>query len=642
MHIKDRLFVISGGSSGLGLATARNLHEKGGYIAILDLNVDSGHKAVKELGSERSRFFEADVSDTESIAKAVEGVSKWIQETGKAIGAIISAAGVGKPGKIIDRNSEPLSLSSIDFVLNINLRGTLDFVRQLLPLMAKNKPTEPDNERGCVILVSSSAAYDGQPGQVSYAASKGAVRSMTLPMARDLAPFGIRVVTIAPSLFESNMTAVMSDKVRKSLERVMEFPKRAGKGEEFAELTRHAIENIMLNGVALRLDDYVSAYDLEVFENQSFEHDINEEEIRLKERLAAKAQARRQNRTADSDSSSESSSTRARSVSGAPLSGSETVRSTAGLTARATASGRQRPSYTHFYPKQRAPRGSLKPTTSTAESQVNTNHRNNKRRRLREDRDGSLSSAQDVQSSVASPDLRSQPPSAMEQAAGLVSDAQEESDLMEVDDESDNDIDMPIRQPVGASNTAEPAVRDKGKGAASAFFTFRDHAVPPASRSVAHNSPQALSAKAKLVTSLTEWQAPVASAKESTKASTLPTSVSNSLRTIDTIKSANDSTPQAVANPNGSGADSGSDSEGSEVYAVEKILAHGLSDPKSHDKSVHGDKPVMLYHVKWEGYDATTWEPATSFQDTDVLQAYWFEHAQKHKQKQKQKQKPAA
>ncbi|KAH0009533.1 3-hydroxyacyl-CoA dehydrogenase type-2, partial [Aureobasidium melanogenum] len=629
MHIKDRLFVISGGSSGLGLATARNLHERGGYIAILDLNVDSGGKAVKELGSERSRFFEADVSDTESIAKAVEGVSKWIQETGKPIGAVISAAGVSKPGKIIGRNNEPLSLSSIDFVLNINVRGTLDFVRQLLPLMAKNKPTEPDNERGCVILVSSSAAYDGQPGQVSYAASKGAVRSMTLPMARDLAPLGIRVVTIAPSLFESNMTAVMSEKVRKSLERVMEFPKRAGKGEEFAELARHAIENIMLNGVDLRLDvtDYVSAYDLEVFENQSFEHDINEEEIKLKERLAAKVQARRQNRTTDSDSSSESSSTRARSVSGAPLSSSENVRSTAG--------GRQRPSYTHFYPKQRAPRGSQKPTISTAEPQVN-NHRDSKRRRLREDRDGSLSSTQDVQSSVASPNLRSQPPSAMEQAAGLVSDTQEDSDPMEVDDESDNDIDMPIRQPIhGVSDAAKQAVRDKkGKGAASAFFTFRNHAVPPASRSVAPNSPQALFAKAKLVASLTERQA----ARDSTKASTLLASVSNSLRTIDTTKSANDSTPQATANPPSCDADSGSDSEGSEVYAVEKILAHGLSDPKSHDKSVHGDKPVMLYHVKWEGYDATTWEPATSFQDTDVLQAYWFEHAQKYKQK----QKPAA
>ncbi|KEQ79430.1 3-hydroxyacyl-CoA dehydrogenase type-2 [Aureobasidium pullulans EXF-150] len=254
MHIKDRTFVISGGSSGLGLATARSLHEKGGYIAILDLNADSGAAAVQELGSDRSQFFEADVSDTESIEKAVDGVSQWIAKTSKPIGAVISAAGVGNPGKMIDRNNEPLSLSSIDFVLNINLRGTLDFVRQLLPLMTKNQPTEPDKERGCVILVSSSAAYDGQPGQVSYAASKGAVRSMTLPMARDLAQFGIRVVTIAPSLFESNMTAMMSDKVRKSLERVMEFPKRAGKGEEFAELTRHAIENVMLNGVALRLD----------------------------------------------------------------------------------------------------------------------------------------------------------------------------------------------------------------------------------------------------------------------------------------------------------------------------------------------------------------------------------------------------
>lgn len=110
MHIKDRLFVISGGSSGLGLATARNLHERGGYIAILDLNADSGADAVKELGSERSCFFEADVSDTESIAKAVEGVSKWIQETKKPIGGIISAAGVGNPGKVRSKIPELLSI----------------------------------------------------------------------------------------------------------------------------------------------------------------------------------------------------------------------------------------------------------------------------------------------------------------------------------------------------------------------------------------------------------------------------------------------------------------------------------------------------------------------------------------------------
>lgn len=174
--------------------------------------------------------------------------------------------------KMLDRKLEPLSMDSIDTVLNINLRGTLDFVRQCLPFMAKNEPSGPDGERGVVILVSSSAAYDGQPGQVrvhpaiailsalpnivqvSYAASKGAVRSMTLPMARDLAPFGIRVVSIAPSLFESNMTRMMSDKVRKSLERVMEFPKRSGQPPEFAGLVRHIIENQMLNGETIRLD----------------------------------------------------------------------------------------------------------------------------------------------------------------------------------------------------------------------------------------------------------------------------------------------------------------------------------------------------------------------------------------------------
>ncbi|KAK8194413.1 hypothetical protein M8818_007604 [Zalaria obscura] len=254
MHIKDRTFIITGGSSGLGLATARELHSHGGYIAILDMNTDAGEEVVKELGSDRSRFFEVDVTDTDSIANALKGTSAWVKKTGRQIGGVVSAAGVGNPGKIIDRHNEPLSLSSIDFVLNINLRGTLDFVRQALPYMTQVQPDGADGERGVVILVSSSAAYDGQPGQVSYAASKGAVRSMTLPLARDLAPYGIRVVTIAPSLFESRMTAMMSDKVRKSLERVMEFPKRAGRGEEFAQLARQSVENIMLNGVTIRLD----------------------------------------------------------------------------------------------------------------------------------------------------------------------------------------------------------------------------------------------------------------------------------------------------------------------------------------------------------------------------------------------------
>jgi len=145
-------------------------------------------------------------------------------------------------------------MEQIDFVLNINLRGTLDLIRQCLPHMINVKPLPPDGERGVLILVSSSAAFDGQPGQVAYSASKGAIASLTLPLSRDLARYGIRAVTIAPSLFESAMTAMLSEKARKSLERVMEFPVRAGKPEEFAALVRQSIENSMLNGTVLRLD----------------------------------------------------------------------------------------------------------------------------------------------------------------------------------------------------------------------------------------------------------------------------------------------------------------------------------------------------------------------------------------------------
>ncbi|GAB7341801.1 hypothetical protein MBLNU457_g0129t1 [Dothideomycetes sp. NU457] len=254
MHIKDRTFIVTGGSSGLGLATCQDLAAAGGYIAVLDLNHEAGEEAVKSLGQDKSIFFECDVTESESIESAIKGVAKWIEKTGKPIGGIVSGAGVGNPGKLIDRNNNPIPMAAIDFVLNVNLRGTLDFVRQCLPLMVKTKPEDSDGERGVIILVSSSAAYDGQPGQVSYAASKGAVRSLTLPLARDLAVHGIRVVTIAPSLFESRMTAMMTDKVKQSLQRVMEFPKRAGKADEFAQLVRSSIENKMLNGVCIRLD----------------------------------------------------------------------------------------------------------------------------------------------------------------------------------------------------------------------------------------------------------------------------------------------------------------------------------------------------------------------------------------------------
>ncbi|KAF2401680.1 short chain dehydrogenase reductase [Trichodelitschia bisporula] len=254
MKPANRTFIISGACSGLGLATARALHAAGASIALLDLNHVAGEAIVSELGKDTARFWEVDVSETESITAAIAGAAAWVKETGRAIGGVVAAAGVGSAAKLVDgRTGEPVGIEALDFVLNINLRGTLDLLRQALPHMIKTTPTA-DGERGVLILVSSSAAFDGQPGQVAYAASKGAIASLTLPLARDLARYGIRAVTIAPSLFESAMTARLPEKARKSLERVMEFPVRPGKPEEFASLAMQAVENQMLNGTVIRID----------------------------------------------------------------------------------------------------------------------------------------------------------------------------------------------------------------------------------------------------------------------------------------------------------------------------------------------------------------------------------------------------
>lgn len=197
------------------------------------------------------------MTDTDSIGAAARATAEWVKTTGAPLGGIIPAAGVGNPGLILDGKHRPQPLDAIDFVLNVNLRGTLDLVRQFLPLVARAPPSptpQGDPERGVVVMVSSAAAFDGQMGQAAYAASKGGVASLTLPLARDLSRHGIRVVTIAPGTFETPMTAMMSDKVRTSLEKSMEFPKRGGTGEEFAALVRSCVENVMLNGCVIRLD----------------------------------------------------------------------------------------------------------------------------------------------------------------------------------------------------------------------------------------------------------------------------------------------------------------------------------------------------------------------------------------------------
>ncbi|KEY68406.1 hypothetical protein S7711_01182 [Stachybotrys chartarum IBT 7711] len=247
MRVQDRTFLVSGGASGLGRACVQEICANGGYAAVLDMNEELGREFVQELGGS-ARFFICDVLDTDSVAKAVQGAVAWVGETGKTLGGVIPAAGVSTPATMLDRDGKAFSLDDFDFVLNVNLRGTIDLVRQALEHLAQVPAGAPDGERGVVVMVASSAAFDGQKGQVSYAASKGAVTAMTLPMARDLARYGIRVVTVAPSLFESRMTSMMSAKVRKSLEGAMEFPRRAGQPHEFAQLVRQAIENVMLNG----------------------------------------------------------------------------------------------------------------------------------------------------------------------------------------------------------------------------------------------------------------------------------------------------------------------------------------------------------------------------------------------------------
>ncbi|KAI0405881.1 short chain dehydrogenase [Xylaria palmicola] len=254
MKIEGRTFIVSGGASGLGQATVEEIARNGGNVAVLDLNEELGAGVVKLLPEGVGKFFVCDVSDTGSVASAVEGVVGWIKETGKPMGGIIPAAGVGNPATILNRNVDAFSLESFDFVVNINLRGTVDLVRQCLIHLARTEPIGSDEERGVVIMVSSVAAFDGQMGQVAYSASKGAVASMTLPMARDLSRYGIRCMTIAPGVFDSRMTALMPKKLAQGLANIAEFPRRAGRPAEFAQLVRQIIENSMLNGTVIRLD----------------------------------------------------------------------------------------------------------------------------------------------------------------------------------------------------------------------------------------------------------------------------------------------------------------------------------------------------------------------------------------------------
>jgi 3-hydroxyacyl-CoA dehydrogenase/3-hydroxy-2-methylbutyryl-CoA dehydrogenase len=247
MEIGGLVALVSGGASGLGEATSRYLVEKGARVSICDVVEEKGGHLAGELG-DSALFCRMDVTDGDSVRRAV---CSTVERFG-ALHAAISCAGVATPGKVLGREG-PIDIESFNRVVQINLVGTMNVIRFSAEQMAKNPPNE-DGERGVLINTASIAGYEGQIGQAAYASSKAGVIGVTLPIARELAQHGIRVVTIAPGMFETPMMAGMSDKVRESLLAITLFPKRMGKPTEYARLVGHIIDNPMLNGECIRLD----------------------------------------------------------------------------------------------------------------------------------------------------------------------------------------------------------------------------------------------------------------------------------------------------------------------------------------------------------------------------------------------------
>lgn len=249
MQIDGRAFLISGGASGLGAATARLLVEGGARVVLFDLNEAKGKALVEEIG-EAARFVAGDVADEGNVRSAVDEASEAF---GRLDGAI-SCAGIGAALKTVSRGKAH-PLEAFQGVVRVNLIGTFNVIRLVAEaIVAAGEPESPDDERGVLVNTASVAAFDGQIGQAAYSASKGGIVGMTLPIARDLARSGIRVVTIAPGLFDTPLLAGLPQEARESLERQIPFPSRLGKGEEYALLARHIIENPMLNGEVIRLD----------------------------------------------------------------------------------------------------------------------------------------------------------------------------------------------------------------------------------------------------------------------------------------------------------------------------------------------------------------------------------------------------
>jgi len=238
VQVAGRTFLVTGGGSGLGAATAALFERDGAKVLVADLQP-----------GETGRFVETDVLDEASVRHAVETA---VAELGGLHG-VVNCAGIGGAGLVVGKDGEPFPLAAFRRVVEVNLVGTFNVMRLAAAAMIGNEPG-PDGERGVIVNTASNAAYDGQVGQAAYAASKGGVVSLTLPVARELARHGIRVMTIAPGPADTPMLALLREDVRQSLEAQVPFPSRLGRPEEYAALVEHIVENAYLNGEVIRLD----------------------------------------------------------------------------------------------------------------------------------------------------------------------------------------------------------------------------------------------------------------------------------------------------------------------------------------------------------------------------------------------------
>ena len=245
MLIKNSVFLVTGGASGLGEATARMAAENGGKVVVADLQADRGEKLAKEIGG---RFVKCDVS-AEADGKAAVAVA--LKEFG-GLHVLVNCAGIAIAERTIGKEA-PHDLGRFSKVIGVNLIGTFNMIRLAAEAMTKAGPNAA-GERGVIINTASVAAYDGQIGQAAYSASKGGVVGMTLPIARDLSRNGIRVCTIAPGLFETPMMQGLPKEAQESLGKQVPFPSRLGRPAEYAQLARAIVENEMLNGETIRLD----------------------------------------------------------------------------------------------------------------------------------------------------------------------------------------------------------------------------------------------------------------------------------------------------------------------------------------------------------------------------------------------------